>query len=139
MPQPLALTNQQALSPEPYGQLDLFASRQRRPLPPVAERIPHVLNYGMGVDSTAILLRWLEMTTAERGFPLEDLIVLAAETGDEFDETRYLVETYVLPRLREHGIRFVELARAGEYERDGYVVLQDTRYPECLDPCPRYV
>ncbi|WP_287281117.1 hypothetical protein, partial [Okeania sp. SIO2G5] len=43
---------------------------------PVTPHMPHVLNYGMGVDSTAILLKWLAMSDEERGFPLCDLIVL---------------------------------------------------------------
>ena len=55
---------------------------------------PHVLNYGMGVDSTAILLRWLNMADQERGFPLKNLIVLTAQTGDEFESTKDLVETH---------------------------------------------
>ena len=76
-------------------------------------RHPHVLNYGMGVDSTAILLRWLEMTDNERGFPLEDLIVLTAQTGDEFESTKKLVEAHIFPLLRKHRIRFVEIAKHG--------------------------
>ncbi|NEP19284.1 MAG: hypothetical protein F6J97_20710 [Leptolyngbya sp. SIO4C1] len=95
-------------------------------------RIPHVLNYGMGVDSTAILLRWLNMTSEERGFDLEDLIVLTAQTGDEFIDTKHLVETYVFPLLWQHRIRFVEVAKHGPYERDGYTLLQDTREPYAL-------
>lgn len=93
---------------------------------------PHVLNYGMGVDSTAILLRWLEMSDAERGFPLKDLIVLTAQTGDEFESTKTLVETHIFPLLRQHQIRFVEVAKHGPSQKDGYTVLQDTRQPYVL-------
>ena len=92
-------------------------------------RHPHVLNYGMGVDSTAILLRWLEMTDNERGFPLEDLIVLTAQTGDEFESTKKLVEAHIFPLLRKHRIRFVEIAKHGPSTKDGYTVLQDTCNP----------
>ena len=90
---------------------------------------PHVLNYGMGVDSTAILLRWLNMTDQERGFPLKHLIVLTAQTGDEFESTKDLVETHIFPLLRKHCIRFVEIAKHGPSTKDGYTVLQDTRQP----------
>lgn len=92
-------------------------------------RMPHVLNYGMGVDSTAILLRWLNISDAERGFSLQDLIVLTAQTGDEFESTKALVETHILPLLRQHQIRFVEVAKHGPQQKDGYTVLQDTREP----------
>ena len=94
--------------------------------------IPHILNYGMGVDSTAILLRWLSMSVEERGFELSDLIVLTAQTGDEFESTKQLVESYILPLLRQHQIRFVEVAKHGPYQRDGYTVLQDSREPWSL-------
>ena len=90
---------------------------------------PHVLNYGMGVDSTAILLRWLNMTDQERGFPLKNLIVLTAQTGDEFESTKALVETHIFPLLRKHRIRFVEVAKHGASQKDGYTVLQDTQQP----------
>lgn len=88
-----------------------------------------VLSYGMGVDSTAILLRWLE-DPASRPCELEDLVVLTAQTGAEFKRTGELVERHVLPRLRAAGIRFVEIARATGSQRDGVEVLQDTRSPE---------
>lgn len=93
-----------------------------------------VLSYGMGVDSTAILLRWLEMTAAERGFELAELVVITAQTGDEFPEAPALVEAHVLPRLRAAGVRFVEVAKAGPTVADGIVVLQDSRCPERLHP-----
>lgn len=95
--------------------------------------LPHVLNYGMGVDSTEILVRWCEMSEEERGFPLENLIVLTAQTGDEYQSTKELVETYAFPLIRKHGIRFVEIAKGGPSVKDGYVLLQDTRNPETLN------
>jgi hypothetical protein len=66
-----------------------------------------VLSYGMGVDSTAILLRWLKDPTS-RNFDLKDLLVITAMTGDEFASTGTLVTDYILPLLREHGVRFVQ-------------------------------
>ena len=69
-----------------------------------------VMSYGMGVDSTAILLRWLT-DPSSRDFDLEDLVVLTAHTGDEFDQTLRDVEEIVLPRMRAHGVRFIEVGR----------------------------
>ena len=88
-----------------------------------------VLSYGLGVDSTSILLRWLEEPET-RNFDLADLIVLTAQTGDEYAETGRDVEAHILPRLRAAGVRFVEVARAGALQADGIKVLQDSRNPE---------
>lgn len=96
-----------------------------------------ILSYGMGVDSTAILLRWLTDPTS-RDFDLDDLTVITAQTGSEYPETIRLVEEHVLPLLREHGIRFVELAKGGPVVADGVKVLQDTREPVVLHPDGAY-
>ncbi|HKF81928.1 MAG TPA: hypothetical protein VKB23_03065 [Solirubrobacterales bacterium] len=90
-----------------------------------------VLSYGLGVDSTALLLRWLEEPRS-RNFDLADLLVVTAMTGDEWPRTGVLVERHVLSRLREAGIRFAQVARAGPSTRDGIVVLSDTASPERL-------
>lgn len=90
-----------------------------------------ILSYGMGVESSAILVRWLE-DIAVRPCPLDDLIVITAQTGDEYDDTRRDVESHILPRLRLHRVRFVQLARRGHFEADGITVLSDTREPEQL-------
>src|SRR5689334_10208513 len=90
-----------------------------------------ILNYGMGVDSTSILARWLT-EPATRDFDLADLIVVTAQTGDEFPDTRLAVETHILPLLRERGIRYVQLARRGPLVEDGIVVLDDSRTPAQL-------
>lgn len=87
-----------------------------------------VLSYGLGVDSTAILLRWLTDPTS-RDFDLADLIVITAHVGDEFASTLELVERHVLPLLREHGIRFVQVGRSG---KTGLKVLDDSRAPARL-------
>ena len=87
-----------------------------------------ILSYGMGVESSAILARWiLEPETCP--CELLDLIVVTAQTGDEFPDTGVLVETYLLPLLRQHHIRFVQLARHGHLEADGITVLDDSRQP----------
>src|SRR6185436_11381670 len=90
-----------------------------------------ILSYGMGVESTAILLRWLE-EPASRDFELSDLTVVTAMTGDEWAETGTLVRSFILPKLREYGVRFVQLARKGRLEADGIIVLDDSSCPERL-------
>lgn len=91
----------------------------------------HILNYGMGVESTAILLRWmLEENT--QSFDLSKLLVLTAQTGDEFEDTKELVETHIFSLMRERDIRFVEVARNGPSIRDGYIELNDSRCPTTL-------
>jgi hypothetical protein len=71
-----------------------------------------VLSYGMGADSTALLLRWVH-EPATRPCELADLLVITAMTGDEWPVTGHLVTRHLLPLLREHGIRWVQVARAG--------------------------
>ena len=90
-----------------------------------------VLSYGLGVDSTAILLRWIH-DPASRDFDLSDLLVITAMTGDEWTLTGQLVQDHVLPLMRAHGIRYVQVARATASQTDGVAVLDDTRSPERL-------
>jgi len=91
-----------------------------------------VMSYGLGVDSTAILLEWIN-NPASRDFELSDLVVLTAMTGVEYDETARLVREYILPLLRAHGIRFVQVARKGRSAKDdGIIVLDDSRNPQEL-------
>lgn len=90
-------------------------------------RKPHyVLSWGLGVDSTAILLRWMQ-EPAFRPFSWEQLLVVTAMTGDEWPETRRAAESHMLPLLRKHGIRYVQLARAGRTPKSGITVLEDSR------------
>lgn len=89
---------------------------------------PVVLSYGMGVDSTAILLRWLT-DESSRDFPLDQLTVITAMTGDEWPRTGQVVTDHVLPLMREHGVRYVQVARGGPTVADGVVTLSDTRQP----------
>ncbi len=89
-------------------------------------KTPVILSYGMGVDSTAILLRWLEEPES-RDFDLSDLVVLTAMTGMEFSSTACQVREHILPRLRQHGVRFVQVARADKAGR--LAVLDDSDCP----------
>src|SRR5207247_1590235 len=113
------------------------AQRGDVPSPPLSlfeqppETTPVVLSYGMGVDSTALLLRWLHEPEC-RDFSLENVVCLTSQTGDEFQETKRLVETHILPLLRALRIRYVQVARSGFYQADGITVLSDTCEPETL-------
>src|SRR5262249_54922831 len=99
--------------------------------PPIGGVVKVILNYGMGVDSTVILHRWLSEPSL-RDFDLADLIVVSAQTGNEFPDTKRMVEEHVFPLMRGQGVRYVQLARAGLLRQEGIVVLSDTRRPEVL-------
>src|SRR6266478_4390267 len=88
-----------------------------------------VFSYGMGVESTALLLRLLEEPSC-RNFDIGELIVISAQTGDEWEDTGRDVERYILPRLRQHNVRYVQVGRGGHFERDGIFVLDDSRQPQ---------
>ncbi len=90
-----------------------------------------VINWGLGVDSTAYIARMLT-APATHGIDLEHTVVLYMATGSEWPETRLLVEKFMLPLLREHGVRFVQLARNGHLQGAGFTVLDDSRCPERL-------
>ena len=85
-----------------------------------------ILSYGMGVESTAILVRWLKDASV-RPCPLDKLVVITSHTGDEYADTYWDVETYILPLLREHRVRYVQVALAGHSQADGIIVLSDSR------------
>lgn len=89
----------------------------------------HLLNWGMGVESTAILVRWILEPDTRPFSSFENLIVLTAQTGDEVFETKSLCETYLLPLLRQHYIRLVQVAKTTASKLDGYVILSDTVEP----------
>lgn len=88
----------------------------------------YIMSNGMGVESIAILLRWI-MEPETRVCPLEDLIVITSQVGDEYQDTLRLHEQYILPLFRQYGIRYVQVARKGHLEEDGITVLDDSRFP----------
>jgi hypothetical protein len=85
-----------------------------------------VLSYGMGVDSSAILARWLREPES-RDFDLDDLIVLTSQVGDEFASTARLIEDHMLDLMRANKVRWVQIARKTASQRDGIEVLSDSR------------
>jgi hypothetical protein len=87
-----------------------------------------ILSSGMGVESTAILVRWI-LEPETRPCELSDLIVISAQVGDEYLDTCRDVEAYILPLMREHDIRYVQVARHSHLEADGITVLDDSRAP----------
>ena len=87
---------------------------------------PVVLGWGLGVESTAILTRWI-LEPDTRDFDLDQLVVLTALTGDEFAVTHQLVEEHLLPLLRAHGIRWVQVGRTGQADTTGITVVDDSR------------
>ncbi|MBT4504174.1 MAG: hypothetical protein HOC74_40965, partial [Gemmatimonadetes bacterium] len=93
--------------------------------------LPVILSYGLGVDSTAILVRWLTEPSS-RNFSLDKLVVITAMTGDEFADTGRLVTQHILPLLRAHKVRYIQVARGGKHRADGVVRLSDTRAPRKL-------
>jgi hypothetical protein len=91
--------------------------------------IATLLSYGMGVESTCILVRWI-VEPETRPCPLDELIVITAQVGDEYANTGRVVELHVLPLLRKHQIRYVQVARHGHLEVEGNTILDDSRVPE---------
>lgn len=96
-----------------------------------------VLGYGLGVDSTAILLRWIHEPET-RPCPLENILVVTAMTGDEWPVTGQLVTDHILPLLREHKIRYLQVARKGAFKADGIEILDDSRCPQHLQAAGAY-
>lgn len=89
-------------------------------------------SYGMGAESTAWVHRVLVHPNWRPPEILPDysnLIIATAQTGDEWSLTGELVEAHILPLLRRHRVRFVEVARRGPTKADGVEILQDTREP----------
>jgi hypothetical protein len=90
-----------------------------------------VLSLGLGVDSTAILLRWLR-EPGTRDFGLGDLLAVTAHTGSEWPDTIELANAHLLPLMAAHRVRYAQVARTGASQRDGITVLSDTRTPDRL-------
>jgi hypothetical protein len=96
-----------------------------------------VLAYGLGRDSTAILVNWLT-DPSSRDFDLRELVVITSMTGHEWPATGALVTRYVLPLLTQHRVRYIQIARRGPVQADGIDILADTRRPDHLHLLGRY-
>lgn len=104
--------------------LDTFSARMSRRL----RYTPVQFCNGMGVDSAALLTRWL-LEPGSRDFDLADLTVVTAMTGDEHARTAQLMRQHLLPLMRANRVRYVQVCRAGQLDEDGYVVLDDSDHP----------
>lgn len=88
-----------------------------------------VASFGLGLDSSAMLVRWLTNPDS-RDFEVEDLVVVTAMTGHEWTSTVEAVERHVLPLFRRHRVRYLQVARSQRRTTragGGVVVLNDSR------------
>jgi hypothetical protein len=93
---------------------------------------PAVWSWGMGQESTTGVVEWLEnpeKRPRELRDDLSNLVVMVAQTGDEWSWTIELCEQFMLPLLRKHRVRLVEVARSGPTKKYPITVFQDTREP----------
>ncbi|MFD9441902.1 hypothetical protein ACFWBR_27630 [Streptomyces sp. NPDC060006] len=90
-----------------------------------------IINWGVGADSSAYIAKMLTAPDAH-GIDLARTAVLYMATGSEWPETRLLADEFMIPLLRENGVRFVQLARNGHLQADGFTILDDSRHPEQL-------
>lgn len=93
-----------------------------------------VMSWGLGVDSSYILARWLTDPTS-RDFDLADLVVLTAMVGNEFAQTARDAETAILPLLAAHSVRYIQVGRSRRNvtaDGEGVVILDDSRSPTTL-------
>ncbi|MFE4263453.1 hypothetical protein [Streptomyces sp. NPDC056883] len=93
--------------------------------------LPVVANLGMGVDSSAVITRWL-LEPQTRGFDLDQLTILIASVGEEYRRTQDAMEQMLFPLIARHRVRTVQVARAGQTAGEGYLVLADTPTPTRL-------
>lgn len=102
----------------------------RLALPAVRRKRPTVLTWGLGADSTAEILMFLNDPVANGLEPdLSDLVIVHAVTGDEFSDSLSFADRLVLPLLRTWGVRLVQVCRGGPRDPDGVLVLDDSRAP----------
>jgi hypothetical protein len=83
---------------------------------------------GLGVDSMTLLHQWCT-DPSTRDFPLDELLIITAIVGNEYESTIAAANAHMVPMLREHGIRFLQVARGGQAAEHGYDVLADSLAP----------
>ncbi|WP_052121233.1 hypothetical protein [Amycolatopsis sp. MJM2582] len=66
------------------------------------------------------------------GIDPANMVVLHAVVGSEFNDTLRDSERFILPLLRDRGVRLVQLSRRGPAESDGIEILNDTRRPKAM-------
>jgi|GEM_PF-3359312 len=93
---------------------------------------PHLLNNGLGCDSAAYIFLILQYPEL-RPCPLEDLIVVSAQTGNESRKVKAQTEKHLYPRLKAAGVLTAQVARASAAEchtENGITVLDCTTEPD---------
>lgn len=81
--------------------------------PPLLSDQPLIVNWGLGKDSSAFLARVLTDPDA-CGIDLSRMVVLTLMPGSEWPDTLADAEKHILPLLRRRGVRYVQVARAGQ-------------------------
>lgn len=87
-----------------------------------------IVSNGMGVESVADF--YYQLNHPGSLCADEELVYVTAMTGEEYERTSYLMNTYVLPAMAARNIRYVQLARAGQSDSAGITVLSDSRATE---------
>ncbi|NTY62625.1 hypothetical protein FEG63_24110 [Mycolicibacterium sphagni] len=99
------------------------------------EHAPSVVaSYGLGLDSTVMIARWLA-DPSSRDFELSELALVCAMTGHESQATISAVTRLILPMLTAHSVRLIQVARSQRRTTRagaGVVVLDDSRSPSRL-------
>jgi hypothetical protein len=91
----------------------------------------HPRRWGLGVDSVAMLLRWI-VEPASGDFDLSELAGAPAHTNDEWGSTLRDVETFVSPMLAQTQVRFIKVTRDRLHTTKtgtGITALTDSRSP----------
>ena len=96
-------------------------------LRPGREGVDLVISWGLGVDSTAYLVKMLD-DPAAHGVDLARTMVIHQLTGSEWPTTRAHAEQFVLPLLRKHQVRLVQVSRSSRAL--AIAVMDDSRRPE---------
>ncbi len=87
-----------------------------------------VLYLGMGCDSSAFLVDYLETPKYKREFDIK--AVISSQTGNESFLIKQQMEECIYPMLAEEKIRTIQIGRKTSSTKDGYVILDDTVEPK---------
>lgn len=93
-----------------------------------------VASFGLGLDSSCMLARWL-IEPSSRDFDLAELVVVTAMTGHESQATISAMTRLIIPMLAARSVRFIQVARSQRRTSRagaGVVVLDDSRSPSQL-------
>ncbi|WP_158886176.1 hypothetical protein [Amycolatopsis anabasis] len=87
------------------------------------------LGIGLGLDCAKIVHEYVT-DPARRDFDWSDCLAVTAMTGNEYDSTEQAMNKIMLPWFREVGLRYVQIARAGQLKSSGYEILDDSTAPQ---------